>query len=275
MGEVKAVVAPSLRPSKAVEGGSAEFDGTIIDIYTGLNNYNGQQAIPGTGIIVLLRNDEAGPDAKPRFADFYSLGKSTINFPTLDGKTAIEVVDGDIAAVRGVGFVSARADKPFEGLFKNSNALKLLEAVVAAGFKETDMHVGGNENDVTYLLGQRFHFALQELPVFGGGDPSKKMLPVKYLGKDAAVVSAQPAAAQATATAGTDGFDAKAEATALVIDSLAAAEGNKLSKPALIPLVSAKFKDSAQKSAIVKLFMNPAFLQGIEGVKFDGKELSL
>lgn len=264
-------VAGSLRPSKAVEGGAASFDGTIVDVYVGQNNYNGQVQVPATGIYILIRNDEAGPDAKARFADFFSAAKGSILVPTNDGKEAVE---------KGTGFLSARPDKPFAGLFKDSNADQLLQKVVGAGFKETDMNVDGNENDVRFLLGQRFHFALGELKKFEGftGENKPKMLPVKYLGKDAAVVSggAAVAAGVAAGSNGTGAFDAKAAATELVINALAAAENQTLTRQALTPLVSQHFKDAGQKAAVVKLLVSPAFLGGIEGVKFtDGKTLSL
>jgi hypothetical protein len=270
--EQKQVVAPSLRPSKQVEGGAASFDGTIVDVYVGQNNYNGQVQIPATGIYILLRNDEAGPDAKPRYADFFSAGKGTILTPTADGKESAE---------KGVGFLSARPDKPFQGLFKGSNALQLMEKFVGAGFKETDMNVDGNENNVTFLLGQRFHFALGELTKFEGqtGDAKPKMLPVKYLGKDAVVVSggAAVAAGVVANSSGTGTFDAKAAASELVINALAGAENQTLTKQALTPLVSTHFKDPSQKVAVVKLLVSPAFLGGIEGVKMatDQKTLTL
>jgi hypothetical protein len=270
--EKQQVVAPSLRPSKQVEGGAASFDGTIIEAYVGQNNYNGSVTIPATGIYILIRNDEAGPDAKARFADFFSAGKSTVLVPTIDGKEPAE---------RGVGFLSTRPDKPFQGLFKGSNSVQLLEKVVGAGFKETDMNVSGNENDITFLLGQRFHFALGELAKFEGyaGENKPKMLPVKYLGKDAAVVSGGAAVAVGNqgASNGTGSFDAKAAATELVINALAGAENQTLTKQALTPLVSSQFKDPGQKAAVVKLLVSPAFLGGIEGVKLaaDGKTLSL
>lgn len=273
MGETQ-VVAPSLRPSKAVEGGAASFDGTIIDVYVGQNDYNGQVAIPATGIYFLIRNDEAGPDAKPRFADFFSAGKGTIIVPTVDGK--------EPSGEKGTGFLSARPDKPFQGLFQGlfqgSNALQLVEKIVAAGFKETDMNVNGNENDVTFLLGQRFHFALGELKKFEGatGEAKPKMLPVKYLGKDAAAVGKDSFGTplQHGAAAGT--FDARAAASELVINALAGAPDQTLTKQALTPLVSAQFKDPSQKAAVVKMLVSPAFLGSIEGVKFtDGKTLSL
>jgi len=265
---------PSLRPSKAVEGGSAEFDGTIIAIFTAQNDYAGTVNPASTGAYVLLRNDEAAEGSKPRFGDFFGAGKSTFLLPAAkDGSVAVNVSDADNRAIGGgVGFVSARPDKPFVGLMKGSLLNRLLEKIVEAGFKETDMNVDGDENNLTYLIGQRFHFALGTLPTVGG-EPSKKMLPTKYLGKDA---GAPIAAGVVASTNGSGAFDAKAAATELVINALATAEGQTLTKAALTPLVSKQFNDGSQKAAIVKLLVSPAFLGNIEGVKFtDGKTLSL
>lgn len=235
------------KPSTQVEGGAVEFDGTIVSAKVGAFTYqSGQETL---GLILQIRDDDAG--ALRKYPDNYSIGG-------LAHYAATE---------NGLGILNAKEERKGEPavLTSNSRAGQFFAAAVKAGLDETKMEYQGDANNVKFLEGLRFHFALTELPTKDG--TSKVILPVKLLG----AAAGQAAAPAAGAPAAVDTAQAVRDA---IVELLTEAEGNKLPKSKLSTAVPAKVPNIL-KTSVVKLVISDAFLKGIDGVKFDGKELSL
>ncbi len=233
------------KPSTQVEGGAVEFDGTIVSAKVGEFTYQtGQSTL---GLILQIRDDDSGELRK--YTDNYSIGG-------LAHYAATE---------NGLGIVNAKEDRKGEPalLTKNSRAGQFFAAAVAAGLNEDQMNYQGDDNNVRFLEGQRFHFALAELPTKDG--TSKVLLPTKLLG------AAGTAAVAAKATAKANDEETVKGA---ILEFLAESEGNKALKSAL-PIALGKKLPNVSKSTLVKLSLNDTFLKSIDGVKFDGKALSL
>lgn len=232
------------KPSTQVEGGAFEFDGTVVSAKIAPFTYqSGQETL---GLILQLRDDDGGELRK--YTDNYSIGGLAHYEPTENGL--------------GVRYVKEdRRDEPVV-LTKNSRAGQFFAAAVAAGLQEDAMSYQGDENNVRFLEGLRFHFAIKEFPTKDSG-MSKVLLPTKLLGAGAA-----PAAAAAPAAT-----DLEALVRDAVLEVVTEANG-KIAKAKLANLVPAKLP-KANKTSVVKLVLSDPFLKTVEGVKFDGKELSL
>lgn len=247
MSETK--VKGGFRPSAQVDGGSYEFDGYIRDARTGTFDY--PSGATGVGIFLDIQNED--PEADERKEDFYSCGSVAQITPTEDG----------------LGFLG-KDGEPIDGLNKNSNGARLFREVVKGGFQEKDMHVGGDANNVRFLVGQRFHFALVESAKVGGGD-AKKLFPTKYLG----AVAGQTTTAKATPGAAKAADAADAIVAETVVAVLAEAGSNGLGKADLIQRVGAKLTDAQTKAKAIRSLMSENYIRGIAGVKYDGTTISL
>lgn len=237
----------SFRPSKQVEGGAVEFDGTIVSAKIAPFTYqSGQETL---GLILQIRDDDAGTLRK--YTDNYSIGSLTVYGATENGLGVVNVKE-------------QYKDQPAQ-ITSKSRAGEFFAAVVASGMNEDAMQYEGDENNVKFLEGARFHFALSEKETKEGGK-SKLILPTKYLGTG----TAAPSAGATTAAANAD-FD---EAVKAAILELVAANDGKLAKSKLTIEVPKKF-GADKKSAIIKNVLNDTFLKSIDGLTYDGKQLSL
>lgn len=240
----------SFKPSRAVESTGAAFDGTVVTAKTGQFNYgDGSSGRSAIGIILGIKDDESGQVRQ--YPDTYSAGQPATVLPTADEK--------------GFRFASdAKKDQEFE-LNSKSKAFQFMAAVVESGFPEASMEVNGNTNDITFLVGHRFNFALREGKGLDGQPSGKGMFPVKYLGKGTVATSAPVAVAASDE-------DVISLAQGLVI-AVVSENGGKFPRQKLNATILGQVTDIAQKGAVAKLLTKEGFLKSIPGIKFDGQTL--
>jgi hypothetical protein len=235
-------ISGGFKPSAQIDGGTFEFDGIIRSVRTGTFDY--PSGATGVGFFADIQSEQE--DAQERKEDFYSCGSVGQITPSEDGK----------------GFLD-KDGNPIKGLNKNSNGGRFFREAVNGGLQEKDMHVGGNVNDITFLEGKRFHFALIDSAKVGSGKDSKKLFPTKYLGQG----SAPSVAPAPNALPGGSFTDA--------VLAVLAEQGGSVKKADLIQAVSAKFTVTSERANAVRALMSEATLRSIPGTKFDGQSLSL
>lgn len=241
----------SLKPSDAVHGGGMvpEGDYDVVDAKFASWDYNGTVATAVPALGVEFKNEDQS------YVQWYSAGDMRNLAPTEDGKR-----------LRKVGSSG--------GLNDGSNCYQFLTALIRAGFSEDKL-----VNDISVIIGMRVavvHEATQERDIKG---QKKKAGVMVVIGKIHSLPGEKKAATTRAAGKGAGKTNGSAEsnaalapkATEALIASLKEADGKELAKKALSTAVFKKVQADPDRSAILNLVIQDAFLSSLSesGVLYD------
>lgn len=270
-------MSPSLNPQTFIEGGLIDdFDGKVLDARFCLYDYDGN--VPGgalsLGMSVEYTDDQG---AKKTMDQYWSAGDKKYFTPNEDGSELVAVGDK-------------------QALNMNTNAAKLLESLVKAGFPVAQLESG----KITCLIGLEAHFNRVAQPkrqglsrlnsknpdrepsvlliskvikMPGGAAGPKPLGGVKNQAAAAPAAQAQPAAAAPAATVAVDG-DVESATMDTLIGILAEAGGSLAKKDLPTKAFKATTGNKLQAKICQRIHQD-SFLSNVTGVTYDGATVTL
>lgn len=260
----------NLRVSSHTEGGNDfDFVGTITAVHTEVGEFPGS-GVKTTQLRVTIANDDH-PEKARKFPETWSIGKPLVVLPSNDGINPVG--EGEF----GVSLCDAR-DNSRDPLISNKSVYsQIATAMITAGAPEdelpTETRTTDPKKNFQALVGLKFHWTLGETKKIEG--TAKRLIPVKYLGRNTGTTSAP---VNGTAAAAAPAIDVKATLAGLILDAVSASNPLPAAKLtlAIVPKLTGEY--AGIKADAVKLMVQESFkkeLEGLVGVKYSGKEFSL